>query len=349
MAASIVLAGCSKTEVTEETPNIETAYSEESSWIQITGPETEAEPVIEPIASYEFNPHLYSTTIGDVIPDDYYESFYNLVDALRAGKNTFECSSQEAYNWATDDATLNNLFPAACMKITGISSDGTVPFENGTGRIYYKMPVEEFVAREAKYEEDIEEVLNTWLEYDDDDFEKCVKLYNYMESTYLYGEVDAASTGDGADYKAFDIQQGVCDHLASIYAYLLMQAGVEALNIGIFEPDMCHAWTYVVINGQGYHVDPTWSLKSSLRTDDLYLTYFMMSDDLRISTGCLLNDITAPLLPGFWENKYDKKFFRATDKSYEFPGLSVFKELDEDNKILYYYDFDGNLNEMSYA
>lgn len=347
LAFVLLATGCStkgsETETTTELESITAADTTETSEAETSQTETKAK------STYKFNPHLYSKTVGDAIPDEYYQALYNLIDALREGKDTFECSSQEIYDWVTKDTTLNNWFPAACMKVTGVSNDGTVPFENGIGRIYYQMPADEFVVREAQYEAEIEEVLNTWLEDDDDEFEKCLKLYDYMESTFTYGNPDPASTGDGADYKAFECKTGVCDHIASIYAYLLMQAGVDALNIGIFEPDMCHAWTYVVVNGQGYHVDATWSLKKYLSTDNLYLAYFMMSGDLRESTGCLLNDITAPLLPRYWASFYDGMDFEASDKSYEFPESGIFKELDEENKILYYYDMNNNLQQMSYA
>lgn len=346
LAFAVLLSGCNAKTVVDETTEGTITVNEE---ITETTAEsvTEAETTAEGI--YEFNPHLHSGIVGDAIPEDYYESLYNLIDALREGKDTFECSSEEAYKWATDSVTLNNLFPAACVKISGESNDGTVPFENGIGRIYYNMPVDEFVIRETEFEAEIEDILNTWLDYDDNDYEKCLKLYDYMESTYTYGEVDTSSTHDGASYKAIRLKTGICEHLASIYAYLLMQSGVDAINIGIYEPHMCHAWTYVVVNGQGYHVDPTWSLKSGLDSNNLYLAYFMMSDDLRESTGCLLNDITAPMLPRYWLNYYEDLDLKATDKSYEFPDSGIFKELDEENKILYYYDLDNNLQQMSYA
>ncbi|MCR4703435.1 MAG: transglutaminase domain-containing protein [Saccharofermentans sp.] len=347
LVSAVLFSGCSKADVIEQTSAEDIVINSGTTEITETTTAATTESETEPEKLYEFNPHLYSVKIGDKIPDENYQALYNLTDAVREGKDTFECASEEAYKWATDPVTLNNLLPAACMKITGESDDGTVPFENGVGRIYYNMPAEEFVIREAEYEADIEDVLNTWLDYDDTDFEKCIKLYDYMESTFVYGEIDGSSTGDGADYKAFRIRQGVCDHLASIYAYLLMQAGVDALNIGIFEPGMCHAWTYVVINGEGYHIDPTWSLKNG--TDDLYLYYFMMSDEKREDTGCLLNDITAPLLPRYWAKFYDDLDFKANDSSLEFPICSVLDFLDEENKILYYRNESGEVCEMRYG
>ena len=125
LAFAVLLSGCNAKTVTDETSQEIITASEE-----ITETATESVTEVETTAEgiYEFNPHLHSGIVGDAIPEDYYESLYNLIDALRKGKDTFECSSEEAYKWATDSVTLNNLFPAACVKISGESNDGTVPF-----------------------------------------------------------------------------------------------------------------------------------------------------------------------------------------------------------------------------
>ena len=72
-------------------------------------------------SAYSFNPHLYVKTFSEDIPQEYWDSFYNLCDALRVGETTFACASEEAYKWATDPSVLNALFPAACtFWITGM-------------------------------------------------------------------------------------------------------------------------------------------------------------------------------------------------------------------------------------
>ena len=67
---------------------------------------------------YEFNPHIYPSIIADEIPSEYWDSLYNMIDALRAGAGSFDCASQEAYDWCMDVTTLANLVPAACLAIT---------------------------------------------------------------------------------------------------------------------------------------------------------------------------------------------------------------------------------------
>ena len=114
---------------------------------------------------------------------------------------------------------------------------------------------------------------------------------------------------------------------------------MEALQVGCFAPGMDHAWTYVIIDGVGYHCDPTWSLKTDT-AGDLILDYFMMTDKNRIDDGCPVDDLTAPLLPKYWA-KFSNVSFEAPQQNYNFSYSSIYSFLDEDGKMLYYYDTEG--------
>lgn len=347
LAASIFFTGCSanlkKNETVIDGPEDALGSAEETVTVteQTT---TETEKIL-----FEFNPHVYSPTLAQEITKEQWDAFYNLCDALRAGETSFECSSQEAYDYAMNVSTLAGLFPPACLKVSGVSNDGTVPYENGIGRIYYEMPVEEYVVRQAEFEELITDILNSTLESDDTDFEKCLKLYLYVAENYEYCEhEDGEDFGNGFVYQTFMSKKGVCVDYGAVYSYLLLQVGIDGLDIGCYEPDMCHAWTYVVLNGQGYHVDTTWALTSCYEgMDDVYLDYFLMSDEDRNQDGCLVNDLTMQALPQFFLSN-SAITIKADDERYSFPDFSTFVSLDEENKILYYKDMYGEMHGMDY-
>ena len=128
LTASILLSGCSsaatdtETDVTEEAVASQAETEVSSSETEVSIPETETSE-IEPSETfkkeshYKYDPHPYIPLLLEDVPEDYWISFHNLSDALRAGEATFECSSQEAYEWATDPVVLGQLMPAACIKI----------------------------------------------------------------------------------------------------------------------------------------------------------------------------------------------------------------------------------------
>lgn len=348
------ISGCSKDKDDEET-NVETVLSDTA----VTGEATdtsadpeavvtetapvetsEATPTPKPESHYEFDPHPYSPKLAEWIPQEYWDAFNNLSDAVRAGETTFECSSQEAYDWAIDDSTIAQLLPAVCLKVSGTSNDGTIPYENGIGHIYYNMPIEDLLVREAEFEQMIEDILNSRLDDDDDDFEKILKLYEYMEDTYYYESMPEDS-GDGYVYYTMMTGKGICSNLAGVYAYLLMEAGVDAISMGCFD-DLDHEWTYVVLDGESYHVDPTWALKSYYDVDYLELTYFMMDDDARVYSGCAIDDLTVQLLPEFWLNRTDLDLSCTSDR-FDCLRYTYYRGLDEENDILYYYEYEDTL------
>ena len=315
--------------------------------IETTTEVAETETTPAELVPFEFNAHVYSATISQRIPQEYWESFYNLCDALRAGETTFKCSSQDAYDWCTDVGVLCSYFPAAGTRVEGRSDDGSPAFENGTGKIHYNLPVDEYVARQADFETLVVDIINCNVESDDTEYEKALKLYLYMALNYEYKE--DIDYDDNYVYHTFTTKKGVCGNFAAVYSYLLLQVGIDAVHVGCFEEDMCHAWTYAVIDGKGYYFDPTWALGYSINgIDYIYLDYFMMSSEERNSDGCLVYNLTADVVPEFWLNQAALTL-PATDSSYNLRDFCTFVRLDEDEKIMYYTDMSDNLREFYYG
>ena len=357
LTGALAIAGCGKISdapITSMNMNVMTSetsasQAETAGTAEATGT-TEATKATVKQEPFVYDPHPYSSIVATEIAQDYWDSLYNMIDAVRAGKDTFECSSEDAYKWCMDSSYTSNYIPAVCMKITDKSDDGSKPYADGIGHIYYKMPVEELTAREADFEKKIEEVLNATIEKDDTEFEKCLKLYNYMESNYEYRhekEDESKLSQEGYIYTTFMRGRGQCIDLSGVYAFLLRQAGVEALPVGCHD-NVDHEWTYVLVNGRGYYIDPTWALKSERATEDLYLTYFMMTAEIRSDTGCPVDNLVVQLVPEYWLSKSKVKLV-ADDDRYYTGAETIFESLDEENKILYYFDDSGVKRELKYG
>lgn len=345
LAVSFLISGCNKgkTEATDKTDISGVAGQTAAS--DITTSSQTGTTASEP---FEFNPHVYSGKIAERIPQDYWDAFYNLCDALRKGEDTFGCSSQEAYNWATDVSVLCDLFPPAGAKIEGKSTDGSPSYENGTGKIHYNMPVEDFLKRESDFEALITDILNSTIEKDDTEYERAIKLYLYVAKNYVYDYslIENLSNDENYVFACFKEKKGQCVNFASVYAYLLLQAGIDAVSYRIYE-ELCHAWTYAVIDGKGYHIDTTWALQAD-GANGIYLDYFMMSDKERIADGCTLTDPNVTLLPECSVNKTNVKF-DAKDGQYCIRDYCRFVSLDEEKKIVHYTDLYGEPKEFCYG
>ena len=342
LAVSFLISGCNKGKT--EATDISGVAGQTAASDITTSSQTET-TASEP---FEFNPHVYSGKIAERIPQDYWDAFYNLCDALRKGEDTFGCSSQEAYNWATDVSVLCDLFPPAGAKIEGKSTDGSPAYENGTGKIHYNMPVEDFLKRESDFEVLITDILNSTIEKDDTEYERALKLYLYVAKNYVYDYslIENLSNDENYVFACFKEKKGQCVNFSSVYAYLLLQAGIDAVSYRIYE-ELCHAWTYAVIDGKGYHIDTTWALQAD-GIEGVYLDYFMMSDKERIADGCTLTDPNVTLLPECSVNKTNVKF-DAKDGQYCIRDYCRFVSLDEEKKIVHYTDLYGEPKEFCYG
>ena len=139
LIAALLFTGCSQKAESGEsdatvTDTVSTSESLEP--IRFTDETTDNKPA-EP-QSYKFNTHAYSSFLEACYSDDYKRSLFNFWDALQDGKDTFECASQETYDYCMDSVVQNQLYPVACCQLLDKSPDGSPAFENCIGHVYYK-------------------------------------------------------------------------------------------------------------------------------------------------------------------------------------------------------------------
>lgn len=327
LIAALAITGCTKTAVTDMTGIPATRVISE----------LEYEP-------FEFNPHVYSSFLNACYPEEYREAFFNLCDALGEGRDSFECENKDAYDFCMDPVTLNQLFPVAYKQISRGKNDGSEEFKDGTGYISYEIPVEEYLARQKEFQKDIEEVLGRYLRSGYSDLEKCLVLYDYMASEYQYGDPHGAGqTNDGDCYACFETKQGICTDLGALYAYLLLQCGVDAIeveNSGMYSSAGFHAWTYVSVGGKNYHIDITAALKSGNPVQGVCLDYFLMTDIDRDAAGYIYDELEVPLIHMPAKDCGDYTFV-ADDAAYRLPEGSYCSGYDTERKTIFYKDTDG--------
>lgn len=357
LIAAVALSGCNKAKSSDltDTTEITSAAAESTPGAGPLEIETTSETTSVENVSLEFNPHAYSSILYDVYGDEYRDSFFNLCDALMEGKDTFECANEEVYNWCMNGVTLNQLYPVACCQITSEGNDGDPSYENGTGHIYYKKSVGEFLQRQNSFIEQVEEIKNDYIKPDYSDYEICLALYDYIASNYTYdhdGTLDRMEDGSGGACLRY--KRGVCADFGAWYAYLLMQCGVNAIqvqNFGTGKGLGYHAWTFVDLNGKGYHIDVTWALKSEyVGNDDLILDYFLMTDEDRANADYPPELTEVPLITQryFYGKDCTEYDFTADDATYRLPDLTYCKRFDATENIIYYYNLTEDTDEHEF-
>ena len=234
-----------------------------------------------PKGHYTFNPKVCSDFMEEVFGKDMCDAWFNLVDAVLKGENTFACKDQHTYDW------MMGQFPEHCLPILKELIDYAWDREHsvidGVASFTWLVPPEEAKARIEAFGEQIEGILNEVFEDDYSDFEKCLALYIYFSDHYTYDWDTYAKMSDEyvdytSCYRFFQTGVGICHEISSAYSYLLLQAGVQATSMsGNRAYDQAgHQWSYVRINGREYHIDPTYVLGTGGA-----LRYFLMTDEKR--------------------------------------------------------------------
>ncbi|MBR3057453.1 MAG: transglutaminase domain-containing protein [Clostridiales bacterium] len=365
LVASVLLSGCQKgKDQTGEDKETTTASTEATTLAPTFTPTPTYTPTptptptpkIENISNnkeghYTFNPHVFGSKHLETFGDEKCQAFFRFCDAVRNGEDTFDCPDDDTYGWCIGNFSFGFCPLASVYVVTG-NSIGEVEYENGKGKIFYTIPKEEYLEKQKKFEKDIEDVLNDCLSDDYSDFEKALALYEYMTKNFKYDYSKLENLVDRSDelsvYRCLNEKQGICCELASLYSYLLLQAGVDSNEIGGFIDDGdgtgdAHSWVFVTIDGQSYHIDPTWGGGYECTP----LNYFMMTDELRETRD---NAPTKEYQIGGQGDESRKNLkFEATDDKYSDLWDGLYLGMNREEHYVLYEDKSGAKKEFHYA
>ena len=206
---------------------------------------------------------------------------------------------QEMYQMiVTGDSTKHDVskYKATLAEISSISTDlckkeAAIPIrvtanqfvssekENGYVKYIFMYANDPgFQVRYEKVQSSIEEIMNK-IEPEMSDLEKLIIVHDYIvEHTYYKNDtktylsyVLGGPLGEG---------YGSCTGYAEALIRVLWQLGIEADTVG----NGRHGWAKVKIDGEWYHVDPTWA-DTRTRSNGETSHYFLMRNDNEYATS----------------------------------------------------------------
>ena len=238
-------------------------------------------------APFTFQRKVSSSFLEGVFGKDMCDAWFNLVDAIYAGETTFACKDDHTCAW------VMGQFPNMCLPaVQGYIFSGDKetgpdhPVKDGVAHFSYGISHEELMERIHAFEDQIVSLLNASMTTDMTDFEKALFLYRYITENFVY-DYDAYSEMQDhyvsytSPYRVLMEKVGICGDIGPAYAYLLMQAGLDAGCVGGHADWSAegHEWSIVNLGGKYYHVDATFGLGGN------DLAYFLMTDQQRVDTG----------------------------------------------------------------
>jgi len=346
-----LLPGCAAAPAPEETQLIpvetpaapeETAAPAETE--AVASPEPTEEPAPEETRGhYRFQPKVCSSYMTELFGEAMTESWFSLVDAVMAGEDTFACPDEDTYWWVMGQYP-DRFFPVL-QELIYYTYDVQEPVKDGVASFTYTVPKEEASARIAEFASLVEDILNETLRDTDTDLEKALALYLYFSHHYVY-DYEAADPNVYADYlssyRVLTTGTGICQEFSVAYSYLLLQAGVDATTVSghrIWD-DASHQWSFVKINGQYFHVDPTYVV-----SDQDSLSYFMMTDERREQMDGYPR--AGYTFCSHYAQDHPHPDYAADDDSFREIWRGRFTELDRETHVLRYTFYDESSAEQS--
>ena len=296
-----------------------------------------AEKTTETCGHYVFQPKVCSSIMTEVFGETMTETWFHLVDAVMAGEDTFACPDAYTYDW------VMGQYPDRCFpvlpELIDYTYDRANPVKDGVASFEYKVPKEEAAARIEEFASLVEGILNETLRDDYTDLEKALALYIYFAHNYVY-DCESASPDIAPDYlsgyRVLTTGTGICQEFSVAYSYLLLQAGVDASVASGHrscdgEP---HQWSYVRINGNNYHIDPTYVIG-----DRDALSYFMMDDAQReAADGYSQDDF---VICSHYSKDHPHPDYTADDDTFREIWNGYYAGFDHKTRTLQYETYDG--------
>ena len=217
-----------------------------------------------PAMQLPFRPHVLSALLADHFGEAFTQDFYDYCDAVLAGADGFVCREPERWYLISDLARV--YFPLGELAQPNPAPADAADRPDGWIALNYALPREDFLREAERFQTRIAFLLaNADLREGDSDLEIALKLYTSesLRIAYDYAADEGEPEGFAlSPYRALTGDTGICQEIAGAYAYLLMQAGVEAVTCGTLARDasFAHEWTLVRLNGTYYHADVTWQL-----------------------------------------------------------------------------------------
>ena len=294
---------------------------------------------------HAFNPHVFSNFYLKEHGEKAMESFFNYVDAVRAGEDSFECPDPNAVGWVS--GRFATYFYPVLNNLTLTEYLG-----NGVAKIYYNEPKEEISEKIADFDLRICNILSDVIEDDYTDFEKALALYEFMTEycTYDYEALyddDSFWDQHQSGYRVLIEKKGICWEISCLYKYLLLQCGVDIEEAGgdpVNPNDQPHQWNYIILDGQAYLIDATWGLTDNRKPD---LDYFLFTDEVRASRDGFAYESFD--IADYKNNDMPEIYpYDANDNRYSELWQGTYLAFDQQEKCVFYFDIDNVIHRFDY-
>lgn len=239
--------------------------------------------IILAIFSYFYYNNIYEKTNENLekFLSNKTDIYKELEKALLNGENKISLQNSFKYK---DSKEIFNILEEISLENPEVMYYNGAEYSSGRLSISYSRDVETIKKHQKEIEEIRDEFIRRSITKNMSDYEKVLKVHDYI---ILNGRYDKRLLEHGiippesnSSYGILALGVGVCDSYAKAMKYLLDGLDISSMIVVGKAGEENHAWNLVRINGEYYHIDPTWNDPITIDGSDvLRYNYFNLTDD----------------------------------------------------------------------
>lgn len=152
----------------------------------------------------------------------------------------------------------------------------TMKYTGNKGTITFKMTYLTDLEKELYVNAQVDQILPKIIKKGATEFEKVKAVHDYIVLNGSYSS--NTKNSQYITYTFLTEQKGVCQAYSLLMYKMLEELNVEAKYVKGYSNNERHAWILAKVNGEWYHVDPTWDDPVGNKNDEVRYKYFMLTD-----------------------------------------------------------------------
>lgn len=152
----------------------------------------------------------------------------------------------------------------------------TMKYAGNKGTISFDMTYLTDQAKEMYVNAEVDKILPEIIKKGATDFEKVKAVHDYIVLNGSYSS--KTKNSQYTTYTFLTEQKGVCQAYALLMYKMLAELKIDAKYVKGYSNNERHAWILVSVDGNWYHVDPTWNDPIGNKSDEVRYKYFMLTD-----------------------------------------------------------------------
>lgn len=219
--------------------------------------------------AYSYDPAVLPTDALYYLGDDY-QKYCQLIEAVRWAQETLPFASKRQYEKVL--LVFSRFYLPISLLDNSSGSAVLLNEETLVGTIAYQNDRDTQIQLNYNFEVMIDRIIRENVTDPADKLGAALELYRYVASSITYVEDHSIST-----YQCLLSGQGLCKNYSELYELLLNQLGILCYPA----VSASHAWLMVQLDGEWYHMDPTFENSA---TGGKGLRYFGMTDAERLTS-----------------------------------------------------------------